>query len=168
MAKITLQAGSTFWFDYPDNPPARHIFEGQSFEIDSVHFPEYALVGKELLAGEMPEPTKPLAERVFNKIKGAFGLNTPEPTRWPCEHCDKVFNAPKGLEIHMRNAHKDLQNEPAPEPSEPSPEPAPEPGPESESGDGDHKCPHCRRSFGTERGLQIHIGHIHENHNPEE
>jgi hypothetical protein len=161
MSKITLQAGSTFWFDYPLNPPARWISIGQPFEIESKDFPLYEAVGKELLNGKLPEAPKPFAERVAkiaqNLSDVLSGKPKASPDKHPCPHCGTVFTAAKGLEIHLRNAHKEI--------AKTDEAPAEEPKTDTK---GKHKCPKCPKSFDTKTGLEIHIGHIHEDHHSEE
>lgn len=108
---LTLQAGSTFWFEYPANPPARWIFEGQSFAIQAQDFPLYEAVAKEVVTGNLSPRPIPFAERIVTKVKEV--LQAPPaakpgvPSKFPCPHCGVVFKAQKGLDVHIHNAHKE-------------------------------------------------------------
>lgn len=109
MSKLTLQAGSTFWFDYPADQPARWIYQGNPFTIDAKDFAQYAEVGTELLEGKLPEARPPkLIDRIVTKVAEVVGLKPDAPAKWPCPECSQVFNAERGLEIHIFNAHKEL------------------------------------------------------------
>lgn len=111
MAKLTLQAGSTFWFDYPADPPARFVPEGSPFTIDDQDFAQFAAVGIEIVEGKLPAPKPSIVTAVVTKVAQALGVAKPEKTaeKFICEHCNQVFTAARGLEIHLYNAHKDAE-----------------------------------------------------------
>lgn len=110
MAKLTLQAGTTFWFDYPGDQPARHIFPGQPFTIEDKDFALFEVVGTEIVEGKLPAPKPKLVERVAAKVAAVLGGSKAEKAseKIACPECGQVFKAARGLEIHIANAHKEL------------------------------------------------------------
>lgn len=123
MAMLRLRATSTFWF-YSEN---RHVYQGEEFDLPAERFPEYELVAKELVSGKLPTGRPPsFREKLVEKAGGAVAaakvaLGLADSTdRFICQHCQQVFKAQRGLEIHLRNAHPPKTEE-APKPDEESP-----------------------------------------------
>jgi hypothetical protein len=84
-----------------------------------------------------PEPEPEVPMRNLQPRRSAVEKRTekpaeepaPEPLEFPCSHCDKSYNALKGLRFHMTTKHPNESHVPEPE-KEPTPEPEPEPEPE--------------------------------------
>lgn len=110
MAKLTLQAGSTFWFDYPGDQPPRYVFPGQTFTIEDKDFALFEVVGTEIVEGKLPTPKPKLVERVAAKVAQVLGVTKPEKPseKVACPECGQVFKNERGLEIHIGHAHKEL------------------------------------------------------------
>ena len=112
----------------------RYIRRGDQITIPQSEYKQWAGVCKKLISGTIPEPARPYAfltrpvaptptfvEKVVQKATEAVeavveavtgGREPSKPGLFPCPHCPREFTAERGLQVHVRNAHRDA---PAPE-----------------------------------------------------
>lgn len=125
------------WHQEMPGGKGRWLKRGDELTLHRDHVARYESGCPELVAGTLkaPPPPRPpsFKEKMVTKVAEAAQSVTEavtgkrsrkeaapaSPGEFPCPYCSQVFNAARGLEIHLKNAH------PA-EPAESAPEDTPE------------------------------------------
>lgn len=107
--EITVQATSTFWLE----SARRFVHPPEQVTIPRTDYPMYEAVCRHLVAGTLEDrkapPRKSFRDKVVEKGAALVAAVASSGEKFDCPHCTQVFKAAKGLEIHLKNAHKDKE-----------------------------------------------------------